>query len=103
MHLLVSRRTPPPFLDFRAPVGQILAQGASGQALQTTTINPRSIPPTDLTPRQALASPPSSCLLAQANMQTSHPIHLSASAIVNCIRTPVNVPSRHLTEHNNVL
>ena len=48
IHLLWFSITPPPGLLVRAFVGQTFAHGGSLQALQTTTMNPLSTPPTDL-------------------------------------------------------
>jgi len=69
VHLAGSRRTPPPRLRISAPGGHTFTQGGSSQALHTTTLKPRSIPPMDLTPMQVLANPASPCRLVQANMQ----------------------------------
>ena len=77
--------TPPPSLGFKAFVGHTLTQGGSSQALHTTTVNPLSIPPMDLTPMHPSANPTLFCLLEQANMQVWQPTHLSVSTTDNLI------------------
>jgi len=69
VHLVVSKRTPPPGLGVSDPVGHIFTQGGSSHALQTTTVKPLFIPPIDLTPMHVLAKPASPCRLVQANIQ----------------------------------
>jgi hypothetical protein len=83
MQAAVSSRTPPPLRSFNAFVGHTLAHAGLSQARHTIIVNPLSMPPIDLTPMQASASPPLSCLLVQANMHNWQPTHLSESTIDN--------------------
>jgi hypothetical protein len=69
IHLDEIKRTPPPSFGIKAPVGHTLAHGGFSHDRQTTTVNPREIPPADFTPIQVLDKPAFPLLLEHANMQ----------------------------------
>lgn len=79
MHFVGLKRTPPPVLGTKAPVGQGLAQGGSIHALHTITVKPLSKPPRLLTWIAVFDKPPTANRLAHANMHSWQPTQRSES------------------------
>ena len=80
MHFSATRSTPPPSRTLRAPSGQALAHGGSGQARQVMTTNCDSTPPWTCTWTALLFGENELCtILAHANMHEKQPMHRSMS------------------------
>ncbi len=95
MHFSRSRVTPPPLLATKASVGQTLEHGGSKQALHTTTTNPCSMPPTDLTCIVVLPSPPTENLREHANIQSWQPTHLFTSITASLLTKQTKPPRNY--------